>query len=220
MVENPAVQVNACASSSLHDERLSIDVPRGKSKMRLDRSSPWLSRKLLSGLRQGLSIPIAQLFTTSHGARKARPGTRERLELMYVIAGSSRGIRLECSVNPLARLLDLQGASPKETLSIAWAGTAGASARAVLTTAFDILARQARADGWLTTDADTAIAAITSASFRLQVPTISIDPKRLNETAASEASSNVDNRNYPLLVLPLLVLLLAVLAVVGVNLLR
>jgi hypothetical protein len=168
-------QAQACI-----DERVSSDA-WSTTEMRLDRSRLWLARKLPSGLSEGLSIKLAPLFATSHAAHKTRLSRRDRLELMYVIAGSSRGIRLECSVNPLARLLDLQRDSPKETLRIAWAGAAGDSARAVLTTAFDFLARHARADGWLTTDADTVIAAITSASFRLRVPTTSIDPKRLNE---------------------------------------
>ena len=138
-------QAQACI-----DERVSSDA-WSTTEMRLDRSRLWLARKLPSGLSEGLSIKLAPLFATSHASHKTRLSRRDRLELMYVIAGSSRGIRLECSVNPLARLLDLQGDSPKETLRIAWAGAAGDLAPCG---ADDSVrhSRQTREGGWLAHD--------------------------------------------------------------------
>lgn len=146
----------------------------------------WLSGPRILGIRPGITFRPDELFV------KQKPAKRSQGGFIYVIrSADSNLVKIGVSANPSTRLAQLQTGSPAR-LSFAYIAGLRCDGFAIETCAQEIVRAYhcEGGDDWFSCGADMAVAAISTAAYRLGEPIASIDPKIVSTVVAAVATDD------------------------------
>jgi hypothetical protein len=133
----------------------------------------WFSGPRIFGLRTGVSFGPEDLRRVLR-ATKA-PASAIGGAFVYVIKGDHGRVKVGVSVDPKARLADLQTASPFK-LSLEWVGAVASSGFAIEDEAHKILDARRCEGEWFECPVEAAAAAVTAAAYRRHEQILTVDP--------------------------------------------
>jgi hypothetical protein len=147
----------------------------------------WLAGPRLFGglIRPGVSFRPDELLRK----RQQEPG-KEPIEgsFVYVVTGDHGRVKIGVSTNPSARMAQLRTASAFP-LEFAFIGVTPASGYEIEQAAHAILSSHRQSGEWFAVPADMAVAAVQTASFRLNQNLLRVTPEQAEEILRIAASA-------------------------------
>lgn len=144
----------------------------------------FLSGPRIMGIRPGVIFSgqdVARLMSSPSSA--AAPERVSTDGFVYAITNMSGQVKIGVSIDPLARLAQLQTAS-HAPLTLAYAGISPSTGYEIEARAHEVLGKHRMQGEWFNIPVAVAVAALAGAAEELNIPLLRVDPSRIAEGLA------------------------------------